>query len=291
MQLESARSTMIRWRTRGLGWSSFLRILGAQRQLLQRLLDWSEHDDDVRWLTVGCSLERGNADWMSDVDVAIGVREEHFEEALDRVRHLVPNLGDLVASYDYLLPFDFSLRRFFAQYRDRSQVDLTVGFAPAVNLPNVVALYDPDGAVHIVGDEALAPKADEVRVWACQAWEALANVGKYVRRSSFWEAVGQLHEARGNVFRLWALAEGVPQARYGLTSLIDAGAGMPPGIDKSIAGTRVGKVLCAARNLADILTRLQHLMNSNERYELPDGFGAFVAADLAQAEADSPRFE
>ncbi len=25
--------------------------LGAQRRLLQRLLDWSEHDDDVRWLT------------------------------------------------------------------------------------------------------------------------------------------------------------------------------------------------------------------------------------------------
>ena len=103
--------------------------------------------------------------------------------------------------------------------------------------------------------------------------------------------MGQLHEARANVFRLWALAEGVPQARYGLTALIDAGAGMPLGIEKSIAGTTVGKVLCAARNLADILTRLQHLLNSNERYELPDGFGAFVVADLAQAEADSPRFE
>ena len=64
---------------------------------------------------------------------------------------------------------------------------------------------------------------------------------------------------------------------------------MAPGIDKSIAGIPVGEVLCAARHLADILTRLQHLMNSNERYELPDGFGAFVAADLAQAEADYPR--
>ena len=75
------------------------------------------------------------------------------------------------------------------------------GSAPVVNLPNVVVLYDPDGAVRIVGDEALAPSADEPRLWACQAWEALANVGKYARRSSYWEALGQLNEARANVFR------------------------------------------------------------------------------------------
>jgi hypothetical protein len=34
-------------------------------------------------------------------------------------------------------------------------------------------------------------------------------MGKYVRRSSYWEAVGQLDEARANVFGLWALAERV----------------------------------------------------------------------------------
>jgi hypothetical protein len=58
--------------------------------------------------------------------------------------------------------------------------------------------------VHIVGDEALRPTADEVRVWACQAWEALTNVGKYVRRSSYWEALDQLHEARTSLSRLGA---------------------------------------------------------------------------------------
>ena len=39
--------------------------LAAHRRLLQRLLDWCEGDQDVRWLTVGCSLERGNADRLS----------------------------------------------------------------------------------------------------------------------------------------------------------------------------------------------------------------------------------
>ncbi|MGH9106080.1 MAG: hypothetical protein ACRDZX_09620 [Acidimicrobiales bacterium] len=257
--------------------------LRAQRRLLQRLLDWCERDDDVRWLTVGCSLERGNADRLSDLDVAIGLREEHFEEALGRVRRALPDLGDLVESYDYLMPLSFPLRRFFGQYRDRTQVDLTIGFAPAVNMPRVVVLYDPEGAVHVVGDEALDPKAEEVRAWACQAWEALANVGKYVRRSSYWEALDQLHEARTNLFRLWALAEQVPQARYGVTALIDSGARMPPGIDQSVPGTSLGETLTVARYLAEMLTNVQQRLSSHEGYELPDDLAAFVAADLAQA--------
>ena len=257
--------------------------LASQRRLLQRLLDWCEGDEDVRWLTVGCSLERGNADRLSDLDVAIGVREEHFVEALARVRQALGHLGELVEAYDHLMPLSFPLRRFFAQYQDRTQVDLTVGFAPVVNLPRAVVLYDPEGAVRVASDEALDAKPDEVRVWACQAWEALTNVGKYVRRSSYWEAADQLHEARSNLFRLWALAERVPEARYGITALIDAGAGLPPGIDKSGPGASVGEVLTAARYLAGMLIGLQHLLSSDERYELPHEFGAWVAADLAQA--------
>jgi predicted nucleotidyltransferase len=239
--------------------------LGPQRRLLQWLLDWCERDEDVRWLTVGCSLERGNADPLSDLDVAIGVKEEHFGEALGRVRRALADLGDLVESYDYVMPLSFALRRFFGQYRDRTQVDLTVGFATAVNLPRVVVLYDTEGAVHIADDEALDAKADEVQVWACQAWEALANVGKYVRRSAYWEAVDQLHEARANLFRLWALADGVPQAGYGVTAIIDTGGGMPAGIDKSIPGTSLGDVLTAARYLAETLIGLQPLLSSDER--------------------------
>ena len=83
--------------------------LGPQRKLLLRLLDWCEGDEDVRWLTVGCSLERGNADRLSDLDVAMGVKEEHFGEALGRVRGALGDLGDLVGSYDYLMPLSFPL--------------------------------------------------------------------------------------------------------------------------------------------------------------------------------------
>jgi len=265
--------------------------LSAQRRLLQQLRDWCELEEEVRWLTVGCSFERGNADWLSDIDVAIGVREEDLEEAVRRVRLMLGELGDLVESYDYLLPLSFPLRRFFAQYRDRTQVDLTVGFSPVVNMPRSVVLYDPEGAVHILGDEVLQPKADEVRVWACQAWEALANVGKYIRRASYWEAVDQLHEARTNLFRLWALAERAPQARYGVTALIDSGARMPPGVDKSIPGKGLAEVLAAAGYLAEMLTDAQHLLSRYGRYELPEDFAMFVSADLAQAKTDGPLAE
>ena len=80
---------------------------GAQRRLLGSALDWCEREDDVGWLTVGRSMGRGNADWMADVDVGIGLREEHFEDGLDRVGQALRDLGDQVESYDCLVPLSF----------------------------------------------------------------------------------------------------------------------------------------------------------------------------------------
>ncbi len=62
----------------------------------------------------------------------------------------------------------------------------------------------------------------------------------------------------------------------------------PPAIEKSIPGTNVGDIPTAARCLAETLIGPQHLLTSNERYELPDHFGAFVAADLARADGHAP---
>ncbi len=120
--------------------------LGPQRQLLQRLLGWCERDEEVRWLTVGCSLERGNGDRLLDLDVAMGVKEEHFVEALGRVRR-AGRPGGVVRLPDaaQLPPAPF-----FAQYRDRTEVDLTVGLATAVNLLPVVVLYDPERCMRSV---------------------------------------------------------------------------------------------------------------------------------------------
>ena len=74
--------------------------LGQQRQLLQRLLGWCVRDEGVRWLTIGCSLERGNADRLSDLDVGMGVKEETSWTHSVRFRRALGDLGDLVGSYD-----------------------------------------------------------------------------------------------------------------------------------------------------------------------------------------------
>ena len=81
--------------------------LEVQQRLLGRLLAWCQQDDDVRWLTVGCSLARGDADCLSDLDVVIGLREEHFEDSVGRVRQALAALDELVESYDYLMPLGF----------------------------------------------------------------------------------------------------------------------------------------------------------------------------------------
>jgi hypothetical protein len=58
--------------------------LAGQREILRRLLAWCEADDRVRWLVIGCSLARGAGDRLSDLDMALGIRDEGFGAALRR---------------------------------------------------------------------------------------------------------------------------------------------------------------------------------------------------------------
>ena len=60
--------------------------LGGQRSILDRLLSLCEATEGVRWLVVGCSVGRGVGDGLSDLDVAVGVREEGFPAIAADVR-------------------------------------------------------------------------------------------------------------------------------------------------------------------------------------------------------------
>jgi hypothetical protein len=257
--------------------------LGAQRRLLERLLGWCEADDDVRWLTVGCSLERGNADALSDLDLAMGVGEDAQGEVLERVQLALPSFGELVECFDNEVEVPrLKLRHVFAQYADRTQLDVNITFAAPAHIPRVVVLYDPENLVTVLGDDALDPKRDEVCMWAFESWVALANVGKYLRRSSFWEAERELELARANLFRLWALAEHVAHARYGVSALLDAeGAALPPGIEGSLPGDDLSELLRAAVYLAEQLTAVQDRLDEEHGYGLPATFAHFVRDDLA----------
>jgi hypothetical protein len=78
--------------------------LASQRALLGGLLALCENDDRIRWLVIGCSLSRGAGDRLSDLDLAMGIRDEDFDAARPDLRRAVDGLGELVDSYHHQLP-------------------------------------------------------------------------------------------------------------------------------------------------------------------------------------------
>jgi len=269
--------------------------LAAQRDLLRGLLAFSRADPDVTWLVVGCSLARGAGDWLSDIDAAVGVVDEQLPAAFPRVRSAVDGLGELVESFHHQLPgLALTHERVFAQYADRSQLDLVVYPATvfAGSIPNVVVLYDPEDllAVPVAPDagvpDAGAPVAvppEQVREWAFLGWCAPADLGKYVRRGSRWEALERLHEARAQLWQLWAAVRGVPQPQYGLTSVLDYAAGLPEGIEETVPGLDVGSLLAAGLRVAELLGEVGGQLGEEQRAALPSAMGSFVLSDLRAA--------
>ncbi len=261
--------------------------LAGQKAIMRKLLAASESDERIRWLAIGCSLGRGNADRLSDLDMALGVRDEEFDTAIGDIRTAVDGLAELVDSYHHLLPeVPGRHERIFAQYADRCQLDLMV-FTASTDIgrgPSIVALYDPD-AVITVSAERPGPTPEQVREWAFRAWCRLADLGKYLRRGSLWEALECLQEARADFWRIWAVAHGVPDPRYGIVSILDfAPSVVPPEMTTTVPDFDYGRVLAAARALARLLGGAGEKLPAELRRVLPDAMAAFVTRDLAAVE-------
>ena len=271
--------------------------LAAQQDLLRGLLAFSQADPDIRWLVMGCSLARGAGDWLSDIDAAVGVLDEQLPGAFPRVRSAVDGLGELVESFHHQLPgLALTHERVFAQYADRSQLDLVVYPATvfAGSIPDVVVLYDPEDLLAVPSaavPSAAVPSAavpvpvppEQVREWAFLGWCALADLGKYVRRGSAWEALERLHEARAQLWQLWACVRGVPQPQHGLTSVLDYAAVLPDGIEETVSGLDVGSLLAAGLRVAELLGEVGGQLGEEQRAVLPLAMGSFVLSDLRAA--------
>src|SRR5262245_47299288 len=124
--------------------------LAGQRAILRRLLAACESNQAIRWLVIACSIGRGAGDWLSDLAMGMGVRDDVFGAALSDVRQAVDHLGNLVDSYHHQLTGLTSRHeRIFAQYADRCQVDLVVVPASQALGPvrDQVVLFDPDNNV------------------------------------------------------------------------------------------------------------------------------------------------
>jgi hypothetical protein len=325
--------------------------LGGQQAIMRRLLTFSEADPEVCWLAIGCSVARGAGDRMSDLDMGIGVREEVFEAARDRIRLAADGLGDLVESYHHQLPgVPPPHERIFAQYADGCQLDLVIlpAVLPGGPLPRTVMLYDRDGqsaaavagaaagsgtatsngpgraAEHgITADEGRAgaadggpaasdgpapaaggrsagnaagagdgvvtetpgPGAGQLREWAFGGWCALADLAKYVRRGSVWEALDRLHEGRTQLWRLHAAASGIADPQYGLTSVLDfAPDDIPGGIEETVAGLSLPSLLAAARQVARLLTATGQRLPAGAQAALPHAMATYVTQLLDSIE-------
>jgi hypothetical protein len=258
--------------------------LDGQKAIMRRLLDACEADERIRWLGIACSLGRDAADSLSDLDMALGVRDADLDASLPDIRTVADGLAELVESYQHRLPqVTGPHERIFVQYADRCQLDLVV-FPASTDIGkvrNAVVLYDPDNQI-VLSPPAAEVSPQDIREWAFHGWCALADFGKYLRRRSLWEALGRLNEARDQFWRLWAVAQGVPDAVYGLTSVLDYAPGaVPEEVSGTVADLDAARLLAAAQRLARVLTGIGAHLTPAHRAVLPDAMARFITDDLA----------
>jgi hypothetical protein len=156
---------------------------------------------------------------------------------------LLPRLG---ARIDVLrqesVSDDVFVRRVFAQFEDRLQLDLAVVAEAEVRrgdaAPDFVALYwSSDRPATRNFPSAHEVSGKQVQDWAFLGWRALLDADKHLRRDSLWEAHHRLHEARERIWMLWATAHGATYPWHGLSQVLDHDPDLlPPGIEATVAG-------------------------------------------------------
>jgi len=265
--------------------------------VLRRLLAGVRADSRWQFLELSCSVARGAGDRYSDLDLGLGARDEAWPDCFQTIDPLVSALGEVVDILHHRIAEwgDRPHQRAFVQYRNGVQLDLVVfPTRPDIGLsPQSVALYDPDGLLsRTVTPRIMQPSPSDAREWAFLGWTALADLTKYLRRGSLWEAMQRLHEARTQVWRLWAAAQDIPYPLFGLTAVLDQPqSGVPPGIESTVAALELNDLLRAGQACARLLERASALVGKRLQAELPTDMAAFVQSGLQRAseELASPR--
>jgi len=283
--------------------------LTAQRRVLTGLVDRCEAWPLAISLLVGCSLGRGAADELSDIDAALGVdapRGEAGARLIGTMEAMVvaalPELGTLVDVLRHPTgPASQHVRRIFAQFADGTQLDLAVvadaeiqARRRAGGAPDFVSLYqapasaesDPrmpadSGASEGEPPHAYAVTGDQVREWAFLGWCALIDADKYLRRGSLWEAHSRLQEARDRIWALWAAAQGAMYPWHGLSQVLDHDpADLPPGIEFTVAGLDAADLRRAARASAGVLAAASEAAARRHPADLPGAMADYVTRAL-----------
>ena len=288
--------------------------LAAQRRVMARLAGRCEAWPLAMSLVVGCSLGRGAADALSDIDAALGVdapRGEAGAATIGTVEAMVaaalPELGALVDVLRHRTgPDSQHARRIFAQFADGTQLDLVVvaeaeietrlraggapDFIPLYQAPALRGSHEQDdqtpteGGASVSGPRAAyAVTGEQVREWTFHGWCALIDADKYLRRGSLWEAHSRLHEARHHVWALWAAAHGALYPWHGLSQVLDHDPGnLPPDIESTVAGLDAPGLRRAARASATVLTTASEAAARRHPADLPVAMAAYVTGMLSR---------
>lgn len=230
--------------------------IAPQVAIIRRLLEAARADDRIRLLVIGCSIGRGAADRLSDIDALIAVDAERWESFRADEGALLRRLSALADAHVKTVEAgDGDYRLAWALYADGVQLELVITRAKdgVRAASDWVVLHDPDGRVR---GERLAHAATrtEVDEWAYDAWSSLLLCAKYVRRGSLWEALETLHAARTRLWRLWAVSRRVGDPQYGLTAVFEAPGVTPPrGIEATHPALNARSITAAALACAELV--------------------------------------
>jgi hypothetical protein len=78
----------------------------------------------------------------------------------------------------------------------------------------------------------------------------------------------------------------VPQPQYGLTSVLDFSWPLPAGIEETVSGLDVDRLLAAGLRVAELLGEVGGQLGEEQRAALPSAMGRFVISDLRAAISD-----
>jgi hypothetical protein len=90
-----------------------------------------------------------------------------------------------------------------------------------------------------------------------------------------------LHAARTNYWRLCAAAHDVPDARYGITSVLDFAVDqLPDELAATVPGLDLAQLTIAAQRLAGLLGGIGSQLPAEHQAVLPGPMAAYITADL-----------